>query len=185
MKALCINKSLFSKDGLSLFKNNNIQLSFANNLDKINLYDIILIRPDSNLIGKISKNTKIKYIISVATGTNHLDINLIRRKKIKLYFLKNKSFLNKVRATSEHTIFLILSVLRNINKLINKPINFKKKYISNEVSNLKVGILGYGRVGKQVATILRSFGAKVYIFDIRKKALLNILTYVIQSKNYF
>ena len=92
MKALCINKSLFSKDGLSLFKNNNIQLSFANNLDKINLYDIILIRPDSNLIGKISKNTKIKYIISVATGTNHLDINLIRRKKIKLYFLKNKTF---------------------------------------------------------------------------------------------
>ena len=78
--------------------------------------------------------------------------------------------MNKVRATSEHTIFLILSVLRNINKLINKPINFKKKYISNEVSNLKVGILGYGRVGKQVATILRSFGAKVYIFDIRKKS---------------
>ena len=43
MKALCINKSLFSKDGLSLFKNNNIQLSFANNLDKSTFMTLYLL----------------------------------------------------------------------------------------------------------------------------------------------
>ncbi len=165
MKVLCVNKNLFSKDGFSLLKNNNLKLSYSDNLNNINLYDVLLIRADSNLIGKISENTKLKYIISVTTGTNHLDIRFLSRKKIKLFYLKNKSFLSKVKATSEHTIFLILSALRKINTLNNQKLNFKKKYLSNEIANSKIGILGYGRIGKHVARILKSFGARVFIFE--------------------
>lgn len=169
MKALCINATLFSKDGLSLLEKSNIKVSFADNTNNINQYDILLIRPDSNLIGKITDDTNIKYIISVATGTNHLDTEFLKKNKIKLYYLRNKNFLNKVKATSEHTIFLILSALRKINKLANKYKDFKNKHVSNEIYGSKIGILGYGRVGKQVGKILKSFGAKIYIFEIGKK----------------
>ena len=169
MKVLCINKRLFSKEVIDLLKK-KFYLDFANNCNNINKYDILLIRPDSYLVGKISKKTKIKYIISVSTGLNHIDLNIIKKYNIKLFYLKNKYFLNSVKATSEHTIFLLLSALRKIKRLFKNP-DFQSKHVSNEISRSKIGILGYGRVGKQVSQILNTFGADLYAYDVKKKAL--------------
>lgn len=171
MRLLCINKNLFSEDGIKLLRKNKIAISFTDNLKKINDYDILLIRPDANLIGMINNDTKIKYIISVSTGTNHLDLDFLSKKNIRLFYLKNKTFLKNIKATSEHSIFLILSSVRKVNNLIHQPLNFRKKYISSEIANLNIGILGYGRVGSQVASILKSFGAKIFIYDIKNKKL--------------
>ena len=81
--------------------------------------------------------------------------------------LKNEySFLRKVNATVEFTIYLILQSVRynQINQLNKKKINI----LGNEIFKKKIGIIGNGRIGKKVVTILRSMGAKIIIYEIKK-----------------
>ena len=141
--------------------------------------DIILMRFSLNLNYK--KNSNIKYIISPTTGLNHIDKKFKNKKNVKIFNLKNKKFLNKVNATAEHAIFLILKLLKKRSDKIK--FGFKtnyKEYIVNELHNKTVGIIGYGRIGKKVAKICSSFGAKILIHDkyikIKKnKTLLYVL----------
>ena len=134
---------------------------------------------------KYRKKTKIKYIISPTTGLNHIDNQIQESKKIKIFNLTNKKFLNKVNATAEHTIFLILKLLKKSNTTVK--FGFKKNYenyIVNELHNKKVGIIGYGRIGKKVAKICLSFGAKVLIHDKSKKIKQNkTLSYVLKNSD--
>jgi D-3-phosphoglycerate dehydrogenase len=176
MKILCPNKSLFSnkiilklkKRFKCLFENLN-QKQF----DKIcHDYEIIFLRFTLNL--KYKKNTKIKYIISPTTGLNHIDKHFFE-KKYKIFYLKNKSFLKKINSTSEHTIFLILNLLKARNYKLK--FGYKKnytQYISLELSCKTIGIIGNGRIGKKVSKILKSFGCKILIYDKYKKNKNNV-----------
>ena len=131
-------------------------------------YEIILLRFTLNL--KFKKNSKIKYIISPTTGLNHIDKKILNSRKIRIFYLNNKNFLKKVNATVEHTIYLILNLIKRRN--IKIKFGFKKNYtnyISNELHNKTVGIVGYGRIGKKVAKICKAFGAKVIFHDKSKK----------------
>ena len=169
---LCPHKRLFSKyiqnkcNKLFYTKFLNIsQIDF----DKIYYkFNIILLRHQLKL--KYKKNSNIKYIISPTTGLNHIDKKYFKDKKIKIISLKNElGILNKVNSTAEHTIYLLLKIIRD-NFKSNKKNFFEKKYINiTEINNKKVGIIGYGRLGKKVNKILKSFGAKTYIFDNSKK----------------
>jgi D-3-phosphoglycerate dehydrogenase len=126
---------------------------------------LVVLRAKSIL--KYKKNTKIKFIISPTTGLNHIDKKFFNNKKIKIISLEGESnFLNKVNATVEFTIYLILFFLRH--KQLNQ---IKKKRISllgNEINNRKIGIIGIGRIGKKIKKILKTFGAKVLTYEIKK-----------------
>jgi len=171
---ICPHKDLFSdyaKNELSKkFKTNFVNIS-QNKFDKVfHKYEIILLRHSINLKYKV--DTKIKYIISPTTGINHIDKRYFKKKNIKIIILRGElNFLRKVNSTAEHTIFLILNLLRN-NYMVNKKNFFKKKIINiNELHNKKIGIIGYGRLGVKVDKILKVFGAKTNIYDkyINKK----------------
>ena len=171
-KLLCPNKSLFSKNNINLLKK-KFYCHFKNLNQKefntiVHDYEIILMRFSLDL--KYKKKSKIKYIISPTTGLNHIDNQIQKSKKIKIFNLTNKKFLNKINATAEHTILLILKLLKQGNTKVK--FGFKKNYenyIVNELHNKNVGIIGYGRIGKKVAKICSSFGAKVLIHDKYKK----------------
>ena len=165
---ICPHKDLFSsfaeKELSKTFNANFVNIS-QNKFDKIfHKYEIILLRHAINL--KYKKNTKIKYIISPTTGINHIDKRYFKTKNIKVIILRGElNFLKKINSTAEHTIFLILSLLRN-NYLTYKKNFFKKKNINiNEIYKKKIGIIGYGRLGKKVDTILRAFGATTLVYD--------------------
>jgi D-3-phosphoglycerate dehydrogenase / 2-oxoglutarate reductase len=83
-----------------------------------------------------------------------------------------------VNSTAEHTIYLILNILRN-NYLIDKRNFFKKRNVQiREINKKNIGIIGYGRLGRKVDKILKSFGANTFIHDIKNiknKTKLNTL----------
>lgn len=169
LKLLCPNYSVFSDKIIFEFKKKfdctilNIK---QNKFDRIcHNFDIILLRHTHNI--KYKKNSNIKYILSPTTGLNHIDQKIIKMKKIKIFFLKDKNILKNIRATAEHTIFLMLYLLRK--KSLRAKFGLKNNYknlISEEIYKKKIGIIGYGRIGKMVKKILNSFKANTTTFDL-------------------
>jgi len=102
---------------------------------------------------------------------NHIDMSACKDRDIKILSLKNEQdFLSTVRATPEHTLGLILSLLRNYAHAFNisklEECN-REIYRGGELYGNRVGIIGFGRVGKILSRYLQAIGAKrVFYFDI-------------------
>lgn len=159
MRILCPCPELFSSKALDLlksidyFKCNFTKLS-QKKFEKIFFkYDVILTRFNHKI--KFTNN-KIKYIVSPTTGLDHIDKGYFRSKTKVISLFGDNSFLKKINATSEFTIFLILKTLRS---------KGNKFELNHEISNKTVGIIGYGRIGKKVSKILKSMGAKIFFYD--------------------
>ena len=167
LKLICPHKDIFDSTILLKYKK-YFKCTFLNisqkKFDKIsNNYDIILTR-FTHYIDFNNKN-RIKYILSPTTGLTHIDQKFFENSKVKVFNLKNKNFLRTIRASSEFTIFLILTTLRKI-KNVNQPY-----LIGSEINNKLVGVVGLGRIGNSVAKFCFSQGADIIYFD--KKELKN------------
>lgn len=119
-------------------------------LEKINLDDF----PDLQVIG------------CNMTGTDHLPIKEMERRGIKLISLKGETeFLKEITSTAEHTIGLIIALLRNYKTALNGPYEDRGIYKGHTLKGKTLGIAGYGRVGKQIAEIGKVLGMRVVIYE--------------------
>jgi phosphoglycerate dehydrogenase-like enzyme len=114
----------------------------------------------------------LRCICTPTTGLNHLDIDACYKKNIKVISLKGETeFLSTIRATPEHTFGLVMSLLRFYNNsfLTNNNREWNRdKYKGSEIYGRKIGIVGFGRVGRILAKYFQSFDAIVYYYDIDK-----------------
>lgn len=136
--------------------------------------DIIFVRLGFKINVNFLKHAKsLKYICSPTTGTNHIDLKLIRKKNIKLISLKGEAkFLENIRATPEHSFGLLLALLRKYKTSFLNKNNVqwdRNKCFGEEIFDNKVGIIGLGRVGSLIAKYSDAFGAKIYFYDIKPK----------------
>jgi D-3-phosphoglycerate dehydrogenase len=176
MKLICPNKSLFSDRVLKVIKKKfetRISDLSQKEFDKIyNKYEIILLRFKTFL--KYNKKHNIKYILSPTTGTNHIDSNFFKDKRVKIFTLQDeKNFMKTIHASSEFTVLLILFTLRKLVFLNLKKQSNHNQFIGSEINNKTVGIIGYGRIGRKVAKILKAFGANILVYEIKKKYIKN------------
>ena len=77
-----------------------------------------------------------------------------------------------MRATAEHTIALTLALLRKIHPAVSdvQSGNWNRdNFRGYELYEKKVGILGYGRLGKIVARYFHAFDCEISYFDIEEK----------------
>ena len=71
-------------------------------------------------------------------------------------------------ATAEHTLALLLSLSRKISKAdltTHKGEWAKKKLKGNEIRGKKIGIIGFGNVGRRFAEMCHLLGLKIMIFS--------------------
>ena len=119
-----------------------------------------------------AKNLKI--IATPSTGSNHIDKVYCKKNNIKVIALKGTKFIKSISASSEYTFAMILSSIRKIPQSINAvKSNYWRDYENllrgNELSNLTLGIIGYGRIGSNLARYAKSFKMKILVNDPYKK----------------
>ncbi|WP_339653588.1 NAD(P)-dependent oxidoreductase [uncultured Salegentibacter sp.] len=113
---------------------------------------------------------KLEYILTPTTGLNHIDIYEAGKRNIKIISLKGETdFLETIPSTAEHSLALMLSLIRKIpaaNKHVLKGEWERDKFKSHNLKSFKLGILGYGRVGKQMAEYAEVFKMPWIFYDI-------------------
>ena len=177
IKILNAESSDYSQEAYSLLLSlgtvNQSDLTRKSLIKLVSGFDVLIVRL-RNYIDKeiIDQAVNLKAIVTATTGLNHIDVEYANQKNIKVISLKGEyEFLKTVSATSEHTIGLILSLLRYIpdaSNSVKKNIWDRNLFKGNEISGKMFGILGYGRIGTKVAKYAKAFGAKVIVYDIKK-----------------
>ena len=189
-------------EGIHEKLNKHFEITYQENISEnklikvINKFDAIFTNPNQSKIylGKkiIDKAKNLKVITTASTGTNHIDINYLKYKKIKLISLtKEINLIKKITSTAELSLTLTLMAIRNV---IESNINQKKgiwkytPFIGNEFSSLKILVIGYGRLGKIYYSLCKSLGFNVYVFDpyikIKKKNIKIIKNLFLDLKKF-
>lgn len=121
----------------------------------------------------LDKYPNLRYVVSPTTGHTHIDESELNVRGVQLISLKGElEFLSSIRATAEHSLGLALSLLRKIPAacVAAKEGRWTRYgFKGREICGKNVLIIGYGRVGRQVADLYDAFGAQVKAYDIVKQ----------------
>lgn len=122
----------------------------------------------------------LKVISRVGVGLDSLDLGLLKNKKIAVFKLNNEL----TESVAELYVTLILNLLR---KIIPNYENLKKgkwsPIVGNNIISKKIGIVGYGKIGKKIHELLSNFGCSFYVYE--KKNIKNKKLRKISLKNIF
>jgi len=112
----------------------------------------------------------LKLVQLLSAGYDHVDVEAARKSKVPV---SNNGGANAL-AVAEHTIMLILAVLKRVVQFHNSVAAGKWR-VGNpadvrvyEMANRTLGIVGLGNIGKKVARRARAFETKVQYYDIRR-----------------
>jgi D-3-phosphoglycerate dehydrogenase len=98
---------------------------------------------------------------------------MLAKKNIRLVSLRGeRAFLERIRATPEHTLGLMLALLRQYRGAFLDTGNRhwdRNRFRGEELFGMRVGIIGLGRVGGIVASYLCALGAVVGYIDLRSE----------------
>ena len=112
----------------------------------------------------------LKYIVSPTTGVNHIDMRYFFDHGVRVITLRgHHAFLKNIHATAEHTLAIVLALFRQVPQAYNSVSNGqwnRYPFKGRELHGKRVLVLGYGRVGSQVAFLYESFGCKVSAHDL-------------------
>lgn len=178
MNILIAEPTDFNTDQLSVLENYGkvIMGPFSRKelLQGVSEIDVLIIR----LAHKIDKEfldqaPNLKYILTPTTGLNHIDTNFTERRNVKVISLKGETkFLQSIPSTAEHSLALMLAIIRKIPAANKHVLNYgwdRDQFKSHNLNSLTLGILGFGRVGKQMSKYAEAFNMPWVFYDTDKK----------------
>lgn len=132
--------------------------------------DVLFVRLRFKLTKEIlEKAPQLQYILTATTGLDHIDVDYFENRGGKVISLKGEvDFLGSIPSTAEHTWALLLALLKKIPTAFEDVTdgNWNRDlFKGNNLRGKKIGILGLGRVGKQVAHFADAFGLEIGYFD--------------------
>jgi D-lactate dehydrogenase len=126
-------------------------------------------RMDSGLLGKFPK---LKFIATMSTGFDHIDLEVCKKRGIGVSNVPSYG----ERTVAEYTIGLMLALLRKICRADAraKSENFLLEGLTgSDLSCKTLGLIGFGRIGRQVSKMARAFEMNVIVYDINRDAQLS------------
>ncbi|MGE5798171.1 MAG: phosphoglycerate dehydrogenase [Ignavibacteria bacterium] len=128
-------------------------------------YNSLIVRSDTQVTPDIiSLMDNMEVIGRAGTGVDNIDVNAATRKGI---IVMNTPGGNTI-STAEHTMALMLSMCRNIpqaNQSLRSGKWDRKTFKGTELQGKTLGIIGMGKIGREVALRARSFDMKVIGHD--------------------
>lgn len=109
---------------------------------------------------------KLKVISKYGVGLDNLNLKDLNKYKIKLGWSRGQN----TRAVSELVIGYMFSINRDLFHYQSnlKELNIFKQVITSEITSKKIGIIGFGSIGKDIAKLLGPLRCKIFYNDIRK-----------------
>ena len=177
MKILCLTP-IKHLDGVYEYLESFGNVSYSPELNKENFihltmndYDVIFCNPNKQkyLLNQETLGNFSGTILTASTGLNHIDMNYCKSKDIKvLSHTEDMRLLEQLPSTSELAFGLMLSIIRNI------PSSFEDvkvggwdydMFMGHQLRGKKIGIVGYGRLGKMMTQYCWGFGMVPKIHD--------------------
>jgi len=128
-------------------------------VEALNNFDVLFIMRERTKITKslISKLPKIKFIMTSGMRNKAIDIEAAKKKDIIICGTEINS-----NPAAEITWALILGLLRNLKQEIDNMFQgYWQTTIGYELKGKRLGIVGLGKIGTQVAKIGQAFGMEV------------------------
>ncbi|XP_065053865.1 D-3-phosphoglycerate dehydrogenase-like [Rhopilema esculentum] len=128
-------------------------------------YDCLIVRSATKVTEDLIEAGKnLKIIGRAGTGVDNIDVNAATKRGI---FVMNTPGGNTLSA-AEHTCALIAAMARNIGQgyaTMREGKWERSKLMGCELNGKTLAIIGLGRIGREVATRMSSFGMKIIGFD--------------------
>lgn len=141
---------------------------------KIGNYDILIVRSATKVTAEVMDAGNLKLIARAGVGLDNIDLKHAGLKNIPVVNTPNASSRSVAELVFAH-IFSLLRYLNVSNRIMpteaDTRFNELKKLASNglEVSGKKLGIIGFGRIGQEVARMAIALGMEVLIYDYKKR----------------
>ncbi len=170
-----MEKSSFSNEQISLLEA-AADVTFYQLKQQISNDQLIAIIKDYEYVGITRRPSKdldscffqqlsqLKGLAIYSTGYEWVDVQFAMSQGIKLSYLPDYSTVS----VAEHAVGMLLSVLHRIHLSYDYSRDFLKTGVSMrgyELQGKKVGIVGFGKIGKKVFEMLKGFLVKVTYFD--------------------
>ena len=119
---------------------------------------------------ELSKFPNLKFVLTPTTGLNHIDLDYCSKNSIEVLSLRqHKTLLQNITSTSEIIWWHILEAARKpslANESVRRGEWKRDSFFTESLADKKLGIIGFGRIGKQVADIATAFRMQILISDI-------------------
>src|SRR5690242_3421924 len=133
--------------------------------DIVGLYDAIVVRSATKLTAEmIECATNLKVIGRAGVGVDNVDVEAATRRGIVVANAPEST----VVSAAEHTIGLLVALARNIpqaHAALKQGRWERKAYGGIELAGKTLGVLGFGRIGQQVARRAGGLGMRVVAYD--------------------
>ena len=158
-----------AKEGLSpLLESEGIEVVEKNvsEVDDLDSYDALLVRSATQVTDEVMrKMPKLKIIGRAGVGVDNIDVHAATERGINVV---NAPSGNTI-ATAEHTFALMLALVRKVcqaNQSIRNEEWNRSAFQGMELYGKTLGIIGFGRIGKEVAKRARAFQMRVLTCDL-------------------
>jgi D-3-phosphoglycerate dehydrogenase / 2-oxoglutarate reductase len=134
-------------------------------LDLIVDFDAIIVRsPTKVTAAVIDRGSKLRFIGRAGVGVDNIDVDAATRRGIVVI----NSPRSNIVSTAEHTMALILAVARGVPQAhasVTSGQWERDRFRGVELAGKTLGIVGLGRVGREVAARARAFQMNVIAYD--------------------
>lgn len=102
----------------------------------------------------------LKTVIRFGVGTDNFDLDTMRKMRVQVGVITNHN------AVAEFALTLILAAMKNLPRYDTAVRDGKwSRFDMRELSGKTVGIVGFGRIGRRLAELLRGFDVEILAYD--------------------
>ncbi len=155
--------------GLGLLRESGHQVDELEDRDRLlevlPEYDALVVRSGTKVTEEVlAAGTNLKVVGRAGIGVDNVDVAAATQRGILVI---NAPTANLISAT-EHTFAMMLSIARNVavaDRSMKEERWDRKKYVGTELQGKTLGVIGFGRIGQQVARRAQAFDMKILAYD--------------------
>ncbi|RLE51975.1 MAG: 3-phosphoglycerate dehydrogenase [Candidatus Methanomethylicota archaeon] len=160
------------EDGIELLKSNGFQVDLAYDItheelkSKVKDYEVLIVRSRTKVTREIiDAAEKLKVIGRAGVGLDNIDLKAAEERGIKVFSSPEAPS----TAVAELVFGLLLALYRKIvfcDKSMKEGKWVKRQALGFELKGKTLGIIGLGRIGREVASRAKAFGMRIIYYDV-------------------